>query len=217
MRIDVALDDRARELAGRVQLVIDVAGLIILTPAAWARIRSGHAILLGLGFLELAAIAAAVVSAAGALRQGERPEPGVDWGSGFMGVVLLIEYGFARARGGKLISPTLLTGVLALALMLLQPRISARRRSRRRLVIDDGWITIGLPRRRTLRIACGDLRAIEEHGAAVWFVPRRGTTKHLSLWRYRNRDEIRRALSRGAGEAGVPYLTASVGVPMTGA
>ena len=56
-----------------------------------------------------------------------------------------------------------------------------------------------------------DVSEIEERGCTVWFVGRDGRGRSLSLLRYRNADEIRDALARGAAAMSVSYLPERAG------
>jgi hypothetical protein len=62
VKIEVVLQDRMVSVARRLQVIQDALSLVVLVPAAWARIRGGHALLLGLAVLEMAAIALALLS-----------------------------------------------------------------------------------------------------------------------------------------------------------
>jgi hypothetical protein len=205
LRIEVVLEDRVLAAARNLQAVQDVLSLVVLVPAAWARIGGGHPLMLGLAALEVVAIVLAVLSMARQLLGRSHGSAGVEWLNVFFGVVLLLEYGSRRLSGGKAIDPALVTGLLVLALAF-SPVLRRFRARRRCMTMDDEGIRVRKSMLRRMKVRWADLASIEERGRTVWFVGRRGRRRSLSLRRYRNAHEIRDALARGATAMSVSYL-----------
>ena len=192
-------------VARRLQVIQDALSLVVLVPAAWARIRGGHALLLGLAVLEMAAIALALLSMIRQLLGRSHEGKEIEWLNAILALVLLLEYGSRRAGGGKAIDPALLAGLLALALAV-SPRLRRRRSRRRLLTLDDEGIQARKSLLRRMRVRWADLASIEERSGAVWFVGRDGRKRKLSLRRYTNGEEIRDALARGAAAMSLGHV-----------
>lgn len=205
MKVEVVLEDRMVDVARRLQVIQDALSLVVLVPAAWARVRGGHALVLGLAVLEILAIALAMMSMVRQLLGRSREGTGIEWLNAFLALVLLLEYASRRSGGGKAIDPALLAGLMALALAF-SPRLRRRRSRRRLLAIDDEGIRVRKSLLRRMRIRWADLSRIEEDDRTVWFVRRDGRRRQLSLLRYRNDGEIRDALAKGAAAMSVSYL-----------
>lgn len=204
MKIEIPIEDRFVETVRRLQVVQDALNLVVLAPAAWARLEEGSALMAGLAALEGSAIALALVSMLRELA-GRSPAPSrVAWLNLFFGAVLLTEYSFARLAGGKVVSPVLLTAVLSLALAFSR-RLRELQKSRRRIAIDEEALRILRSRIRRATFRWSDLASIEERGRDLWMVGKDGRSRHVPLGRYRNADEIRGAVAKGAAESGVPY------------
>ena len=205
MTIDLPVEDRVYEMAELYQLLQSGIGLVVLVPAALRRVRAGAPLPVALGVVEIVAIVLALGAAVTQLRSRSDDAPRrLDLLNMFMGAVLLLEWGFATAGGHKWFSPTLLAGVISLALTVLQPRVDARRRRRRRLVIDDDGLSIATTRLRSFRIAWSEVADLTVDERAVRFRCRDGGTRTLSLGRYRNREAIGTAVAEGAAAVGIP-------------
>lgn len=193
--LEIPLSDRRRRFVQRMQLLQDVFGIVVLIPAASARLQNGTLSHTILGSIEIIAILLALGSAARELKSKHAAaESDVDWSNLFMGVVLFVEYGFNVAAGRKIVSPVLLAAITAVALAFARPLLQRRLGARRIMRIDDTGISVRTSRFRRFAFSWSELREVEERGDIIRFHLRDGSSHTLSLEPYDNAADIRNAL-----------------------
>ncbi len=210
----VYLADRRRDLAERIQLFQDVLGVVVLVPAALARLRGTHPLETVLAVVELAAAATLVVSAVRELREelGHEQEARISVSGLSGGVVLLIESAVTILGGGKVLSPALLTAVVMIVLALLNPRMVRRRRERRALRLTAEGIELRRSRfRPRVRLPWHEVRSVRSEPGRLLIEGTDGRLRTIALRRYANAEEIRRALLEAARENGLPALESAPG------
>ena len=201
----IPLDDRRVRVAERLDLIGHGAATLGLVTAAMdglpARTAGGTALVA----VELAAAAALAVAIRRELRaRADDAEPaGISWLNLIAAAVLLVQWYVELRGGGKLVSPELLSGIVAGALAFLHPVIQRRRRARRSLRIDDAGITLAFGRFRRFSAAWSDLRAVDATPDALRFVTADGREQHVSLRMLGNRDVVAEAVRAAAERRGV--------------
>jgi hypothetical protein len=205
LTIELELDDGRRAIAQRVQLLQQAVGVAALAPAALHRIRSGAHAHVVFGVVEVAAIVLACIVSARDMRGGARAPRRFDPLSGLVGTVLLAEYGFRVAGGGKWFSATLVTALMYWALTIAGPWLEARGRRRRRMRIDGEGMRLGISAFRSFGVDWPAVARVEGAAGELRFLMKDRSARTLALGRWRNRDAIREAVARGAAAAAVPY------------
>jgi hypothetical protein len=198
----IVLRDRVRGTVEKVQLLQDgLAALMLLQTGYthWQLAADAH---LWLGIFELVFGAATALFVVRALA-GKESESRIGWVSLLTGATLLVESLFWTAHGHKLLRPPLLTGITGVVLGLLNRPLARRRESARYLRLDADvlrWRASWLGR---CRANAGDIDclAISPNRVEVRF--KRGRARRLRLWRYANREEVRRAVLDWARSHGI--------------
>lgn len=200
--VEIELHDRRLALVQRVQLIQDVVGVLVLFPAASARLKDGVTPHVILGAVEASAIIIALLAAARELKstpQVKEAEPHVDLTNLMIGVVLLIEHSFRVAAGRKMFSPLFLTGVTSIVLAFARPILMSRRR--RFLRIDENGFLFRSSPFRKFRIDWATVQTLEEDEDQLRFKLHDGTSRTVALKRYSNREDLRTALIERAHHA----------------
>ena len=200
---EILLDDRHRAIADRIQLVQDLGSVVVLVPAAMARLRVGTALGLLLGAFEVIAILLAVLSARDELRGKHESSRYVDWTNLFVAVAMFMEWGYGVATGKKWFSPLFLTAAVIFVLSFIRPKLLARRGRKRVMRIDNDQLTLVTSRWRKFVLSWADVIAVAETDEGIAFHLKDGSTRRLKLRRYRNRAEIQSAI------VAAPQLAAS--------
>jgi hypothetical protein len=194
--IEVPLDDTRVAIADRIQLIQDVAGALILMPAAFRRLQSGDWVSIMLGVVEAIAIVLAVLSARSELRGKHESSKYVDWTNLFVAAAMMLEYAYGLTVGRKVFSPLITTAVVMVVLAFMRPKMLARRRARRVMRISDEGLAVRFNKWRGLDLKWADVAAVSNEPNAVRFHLTDGTTREIPLRFYRNREEVSAAIFR---------------------
>ena len=199
----VPLRSRRMERAETMMAALDGVSALNLALEGRERLaRGGGAAVLG--WAELAVAAVLLVTAIAMLRG--RRHLG-RWVSGLAGIVLLLD-GLSRTYGPKGHPSWALTlnGVVLLVLVLLAPRLAARREALRVLRLDGDGISYRRNRFRRFAVSRAEIAgiAIDDRSAVVR--RRQGGERRIDLADLHNRDEAEAALRAWAAAHGVPTL-----------
>jgi len=203
--LEIRLVSRRQNFGQRLQLIQDVVGVIVLAPPAWARLHT-TGLSLALAAVEIIVIVLAVISAASELKAHEESGGRIDWTNLFLGVALMLEYGFSLETGHKWFSPLFVTAVTMLALSFIRPLLMSRRRARSVIRIDDHGFAMRAGPFRRLNVKWADVESIEDSKAHLRFRQRHGPVRKVRLRGLENADEVRSALLAQARSVSVPIV-----------
>lgn len=199
----IYLDDRRVRLANRMDLLGHATaafGLFVSAAGLLPVHGAGETALVAIEFVSALALSVAVIRE---LRSGDADESGISWINLFACIVLLVDWWIAWRAGGKLLSPTLLSAVVAAGLTVAQPAVQRRQRERRMLRIDDDQVELRTGRFRRLNAPWRELRAVTVDGRTLRFRMADGE-RAVSLAAVRNRDDVVDALRAAARARGIP-------------
>jgi hypothetical protein len=203
MHETILLHSRRRRMGVRFQLIQDVVGVIVLVPAALARIGAGSVSYKVLGALEIAVIAIAVLAAIRDLRSSDDgKEDGVDYTNLMVGAALLVEWVVSVSSGRKWFSPTLVVALTSLFLAWFRPWLQ-HRAGPPRIELDDEGIVTRFSALRRFAIQWVQISRIVADKNTILFHLTNGTQRRLCLRRYDNRQDIVQAIERTAAARGL--------------
>jgi hypothetical protein len=196
----IPLRDRRVKLAERMDLFGHGAAAFGLVTAAMDTLPGGTPAQTALAAVELlgaAALAGALVREL-RTRHEERPAR-ISWLNLAAAGVLFVEWYARWSAGGKLVSPALVSGIVAFGLAFLHPLIQRRRTEKWSLRIDDDGISLRAGRFRRAAARWSELRSADATRDAVHLGTADGREQRLSLRMAENRDEIAAAVRDAAG------------------
>jgi hypothetical protein len=197
--IVIHLHDRAARMAGRIQLMQDVASVIALVPPALVRVHSTDILEKGFAILEFLAVAVLGATTVKELRDREHDVAGVAWANIVIGIILIIENTLRVHEGQhKVFSPTLLTGISSIVLGLIDGKLKQRKKGHRNIRITDTNLHVRLGKFRKFNLAWSDVTGIEEGGKYLTIHVRDGRNCRIRLNRYDNGAEVRTAITGAA-------------------
>jgi hypothetical protein len=195
----IPVRDRRLKVAERMDLFGHGVAAFGLLTAARHTMPGGtpaQTALAGVELIGAAALAGAIVREL-RTRAEDRPA-GISWLNLAAAGVLFVEWYARWSAGGKLVSPPLVSGIVALALAFLHPLAQRRRRDKWSLRIDDDGILLRAGRFRRAAAPWSELRGVDATRDTVRLVTADGREQRLSLRTIENRDEIAAAVTNAA-------------------
>lgn len=197
----IPIRDRRLKIAERMDLFGHGVAAFGLLTAAMDAAPGGRPAQTALAAVELAGAAALAGAIVRELRtratEADRPAR-ISWLNLAAAGVLFVEWYARWSAGGKLVSPPLVSGFVALALAFLHPLIQRRRRDKWSLRIDGDGISLRAGRFRRAEARWTELRSVDATRDAVHLVKVDGREQRLSLRMAENRDEIAAAVTDAA-------------------
>jgi hypothetical protein len=134
------------------------------------------------------------------------PHAGPNWFDVVAGVMLIIESVQASHEGGKpfYARPNFLLGIVTLVIGLLHGRIARRAMKRREIHFDDSGIRARLGRFRSFAVPWSEIRNITITAKNAVIQTAAGSHT-ISFGRYRNAEQIRRALDEWRAAGTLPH------------
>jgi hypothetical protein len=195
----IPIRDRRVMLAQRMDLFGHGVAAFGLLAAAMDTLPGASAAQTALGAVELVGAAALAGAIVREVRERDEHRPaGISWLNLAAAAVLFVEWYARWSAGGKLVSPPLLSGVVALALAFLHPRIQRRLRDKWSLRVDDDGISLRAGRFRRAAARWSELRSVDATPESVRLVTADGREQRISIRLARNRDEIAAAVTEAA-------------------
>ncbi|HEV3049316.1 MAG TPA: hypothetical protein VGX50_03365 [Longimicrobium sp.] len=201
----IPIRDRRLKLAQRMDLFGHAVAAFGLLTAAMDTLPGSTAAQTVLGAVELvgaAALAGAIVREVRG-RDVEQPA-GIGWLNLAAAGVLFVEWYASWSAGGKLVSPALVSGIVALGLAFLHPRVQRRIREKWSLRIDDDGILIRTGRFRQAAARWSEVRAVDATHNAIRLVTADGREQRISIRLAENGDEIAAAVAEAARRKAIP-------------
>lgn len=195
----IPVRDRRVKIAERLDLFGHGVAAFALLSAAMDAAPGGTAAqraLAAVEFVGAAALAGAIVREL--RRDGEERPARIGWLNLAAAAVLFVEWYARWSTGGKLVSPALMSGFVALALAFLHPLIQRRRHEKWSLRIDDDGISLRAGRFRRAQARWSELRTVDATRDAVRLVTADGREQRISLRLAENRDELAAAVADAA-------------------
>lgn len=201
----VPLQSRRLERAQLLQKInhaIPAAGLLV--AGAQALTGGAHGVALALAAVEIGTSAMLIFTLARGVRELGRRGPavhrashGVDWIDIWAAGVLFAEAAERWHLTHHLSRPTILTGIITLALGLFHDRIRARIQRRRAVRITAEGIYVGAKPFRGLNARWPDIASISITGHVAEVRTRTGRVRRVDLADLRNPEEVRAAFAEG--------------------
>jgi selenocysteine lyase/cysteine desulfurase len=198
----IPIRDRRAKLAERMDLLGHGSAVVGLLAAAMGGLPGDTPAQTALGAIELVAAAALVGAIVREVRgrEAEDQEPArISWLKLAAAAVLFVEWYASWSAGGKLFSPSLLSGAVTFGLAFLHPLIQRRRHEKWSLRIDDDGIVLRSGRFRRAEARWSELRAVDATRDAVRLVTADGREQRISLRMATNRDDVAAAVREAAG------------------
>lgn len=195
----IPIRDRRVKFAQRMDLFGHGVAAIALLSAAMDTLPGSTAAQTALGAVELVGAAALAGAIVREVRGPDADRPaGISWLNLAAAAVLFVEWYARWSAGGKLVSPPLVSGIVALALAFLHPRVQRRIREKWSLRIDDDGILIRTGRFRRAAARWSELRAVDATRDAVRLVTADGREQRIRIRLAENGDEIAAAVAEAA-------------------
>ena len=219
----VPLQSRRLERAQLLQKVnhaIPAAGLLVAGTQALT--EGAHGVALALAAVEIGTSAMLLFTLARGfreLRRGSavhRAAHGVDWIDIWAAGVLFVEAAERWHLTHHLSRPTILTGIITLALGLFHDRISARIQRRRAVRITAEGIYVGAKPFRGLKARWPDIASISITGQVAEVRTRTGRVRRVNLADLRNAEEVRAAFAEGRERLAALNVRDAIPAPGTG-
>ena len=202
----VPLQSRRLERAQLLQKInhaIPATGLLVAGAQAFT--EGAHGVALALGAVEIGTSAMLMFTLARGFRElGRRRGPaahrashGVDWIDIWAAGVLFAEAAERWHLTHHLSRPTILTGIITLALGVFHDRIRARIQRRRAVRITAEGIYVGAKPFRGLNAQWPDIASISITGHVAEVRTRTGRVRRVDLADLRNPEEVRAAFTEG--------------------
>lgn len=204
----ILLEDRRAEVAALVEWVTQGAAAVTLLHSGmngFAAPGAGGLVLAGVEVATAVALLAAIFREVRLHRhpREEAEEPGISWTGLLAAAVLFVECAHSVLTGGTLSLAKLAMGGVTLVQALLQPRIAARRQSRRFLRVSAAGIELGTSRVRRFSVPWSEVAAVRIDGGHVVVETRTGEERRIRLSRYHNGGEIAELLRESAAPRGL--------------
>lgn len=219
----VLLQSRRLERAQLLQKInhaIPAAGLLVAGTQALT--EGAHGVALALAAVEIGTSAMLLFTLARGFRElgqrgptAHRAANGVDWIDVWAAGVLFAEAAERWHLTHHLSRPTILTGVITLALGVFHDRISAKIRRRRAVKITAEGIYVGAKPFRGLKARWPDIASISIAGQVAEVRTRTGRVRRVDLADLRNAEEVRAAFVEGRER--LAALSARDAIPAPGA
>lgn len=200
----VYLDDKRLDWAGLpTKLQHAFAGMTLAFTAA-AKLREGSE--LPLAWFEMAIAAAVTGTFFFELRSlrgsGRGPDvhPKVGWFDLAAGALLIFEAVHAAHHKPFFLKPQFLAGTVAIVAGLAHRKLHHLRQHRRHLTLTEEGVEARLGQFRRFHVARKDLASLELTASNATYVTSSGARHSLNLARYRNVEELRRAIEQHGRE-----------------
>ncbi|HYJ78792.1 MAG TPA: hypothetical protein VEW03_04295 [Longimicrobiaceae bacterium] len=206
----IPLHDRRERAAAMLELGTQALAAVSIFSAAAAALASPDAANRALGWVEMLAgvllLGTIVLEVRTVLRGRAEPAGAVSWVNLMAAGVIGAELWQRVDAGGGISRPLLITGVLALVMGFVQPRLVRRRRTKRVLRLDQAGLAYSGGPLRRFGLRWDELASVEPQPSRILFSLRDGSTRTIGLRMLLNRDEVAAAVLRAAESAGVRVL-----------